>query len=110
MTRERPWVRVALSGVITLLPGLLIQAGWPVNSLCILGLFLSFDLIVAGASWTGGAGAIAGLRQAVRPSRRSGRRRSAFGGPAQAAPGARPTFRRYVSSAAVSPNETTAPT
>jgi uncharacterized membrane protein HdeD (DUF308 family) len=53
MTRETPWIWVALSGVVTLLLGLLILARWPVNSLYILGLFLSFDLIVAGASWIG---------------------------------------------------------
>ena len=53
MTRETPWVWVALSGVVTLLLGLLILARWPVNSLYILGLFLSFDLIMAGASWIG---------------------------------------------------------
>src|SRR5262245_1229951 len=32
MTRETPWTWVALSGVITLLLGLLILARWPVNS------------------------------------------------------------------------------
>jgi uncharacterized membrane protein HdeD (DUF308 family) len=53
MTRETPRIWVALSGVITLLLGLLILARWPVNSLYILGLFLSFDLIMAGASWIG---------------------------------------------------------
>ena len=53
MTRETPWIWVALSGVVTLLLGLLILARWPVNSLYILGLFLSFDLIMAGASWIG---------------------------------------------------------
>jgi uncharacterized membrane protein HdeD (DUF308 family) len=53
MTRETPWIWVALSGVVTLLLGLLILARWPINSLYILGLFLSFDLIMAGASWIG---------------------------------------------------------
>src|SRR5689334_16828421 len=53
MTRETPWIWVALSGVVTMLLGLLILARWPVNSLYILGLFLSFDLIMAGASWIG---------------------------------------------------------
>ena len=51
MKRETPWVWVALSGVITLLLGLVIVARWPVNSVYILGLFLGVDLIVAGASW-----------------------------------------------------------
>ncbi|WP_407178991.1 HdeD family acid-resistance protein [Bradyrhizobium sp. STM 3562] len=53
MKREAPWVLVAISGVITLLLGLLILARWPVNSVYILGLFLGIDLIVAGISWIG---------------------------------------------------------
>jgi uncharacterized membrane protein HdeD (DUF308 family) len=57
MKREAPWIWVALSGVITLLLGLLILARWPVNSVYILGLFLGIDLIMAGACWIGlGAG------------------------------------------------------
>jgi uncharacterized membrane protein HdeD (DUF308 family) len=53
MTRETPWIWVALSGVITLLLGLLIIARWPINSVYILGLFLGLDLIMAGAGWIG---------------------------------------------------------
>lgn len=54
MTRATPWLFwLAISGVITLLVGLLILARWPINSVYILGLFLSFDLIMAGASWIG---------------------------------------------------------
>jgi len=53
MKREMPWVWVALSGVITLLLGLLILARWPINSVYILGLFLGIDLIMAGAGWIG---------------------------------------------------------
>jgi uncharacterized membrane protein HdeD (DUF308 family) len=53
MKREMPWILVALSGVITLLLGLLILARWPVNSVYILGLFLGIDLIMAGAGWIG---------------------------------------------------------
>jgi uncharacterized membrane protein HdeD (DUF308 family) len=53
MKRESPWVWVALSGVITLLLGLLILARWPINSIYILGLFLGIDLIMAGAGWIG---------------------------------------------------------
>lgn len=53
MAHETPWKWVALSGVITLVLGLVILAHWPVNSLYILGLFLSLDLIMAGASWIG---------------------------------------------------------
>jgi uncharacterized membrane protein HdeD (DUF308 family) len=53
MKREMPWIWVALSGVITLLLGLLILARWPVNSVYILGLFLGIDLIMAGTGWIG---------------------------------------------------------
>jgi uncharacterized membrane protein HdeD (DUF308 family) len=53
MKRETPWIWVALSGVITLLLGVLILARWPVSSLYILGLFLAIDLIMAGAGWIG---------------------------------------------------------
>jgi len=51
MKQETPWVWVALSGVITLLLGLIIVAHWPVSGLYILGLFLGIDLVIAGASW-----------------------------------------------------------
>jgi uncharacterized membrane protein HdeD (DUF308 family) len=53
MKRETPWIWVALSGVITLLLGLIILAHWPVNSVYILGMFLGIDLIFAGAGWIG---------------------------------------------------------
>ena len=53
MKRETPWIWVAVSGVITLLLGLLILMRWPVSSLYILGLFLGIDLIMAGAGWIG---------------------------------------------------------
>jgi uncharacterized membrane protein HdeD (DUF308 family) len=53
MKRETPWIWVLLSGVITLLLGLLILAHWPVSSLYILGVFLGIDLIMAGAAWVG---------------------------------------------------------
>jgi uncharacterized membrane protein HdeD (DUF308 family) len=53
MKREMPWIWVALSGVITLLLGLIILAHWPVNSVYILGLFLGIDLVMAGAGWIG---------------------------------------------------------
>jgi uncharacterized membrane protein HdeD (DUF308 family) len=51
MQQGMPWVGVVLSGVITLLLGLVIVIHWPVSSLYILGLFLAIDLIIAGASW-----------------------------------------------------------
>jgi uncharacterized membrane protein HdeD (DUF308 family) len=53
MKRETQWIWVVLSGVITLLLGLLILAHWPVSSLYILGLFLGIDLIMAGVAWIG---------------------------------------------------------
>jgi uncharacterized membrane protein HdeD (DUF308 family) len=53
MKAETPWLWIALSGVITLLLGVLILARWPINSIYILGLFLGIDLIMAGAGWIG---------------------------------------------------------
>jgi uncharacterized membrane protein HdeD (DUF308 family) len=47
------WIWVALSGVVTLLVGLIILAKWPFSSLFVLGLFLGIDLVFAGASWIG---------------------------------------------------------
>jgi uncharacterized membrane protein HdeD (DUF308 family) len=50
--RERTfWIWVGLSGIVTLLLGLVILARWPVSSLYVLGLFLGVDLVIAGASW-----------------------------------------------------------
>jgi uncharacterized membrane protein HdeD (DUF308 family) len=46
-----PWIWVVVSGVITLVLGLIILVHWPVSSLYILGLFLGIDLIFAGAGW-----------------------------------------------------------
>ncbi|MDW5314357.1 HdeD family acid-resistance protein [Rhizobium sp. PL01] len=42
------WGWIAVGGVVTLLAGLIIAAGWPVNSLWILGLFLAIDLVMQG--------------------------------------------------------------
>ena len=42
------WGWIALGGVVTLLAGLIIAAGWPFNSLWILGLFLAIDLVMQG--------------------------------------------------------------
>jgi uncharacterized membrane protein HdeD (DUF308 family) len=53
MKEEMPWIWVAVSGVITLLLGLIILAHWPVSSLYILGLFLGIDLVIAGVGWIG---------------------------------------------------------
>jgi uncharacterized membrane protein HdeD (DUF308 family) len=62
MKQGMPWVWVALSGVVTLLLGLVILNHWPVSSLYILGLLLGIDLVFAGASWIGMG---LGLRRAV---------------------------------------------
>lgn len=43
------WIIAA--GVITAIAGLIITTGWPANSLWVLGLFLSIDLIFQGWSW-----------------------------------------------------------
>src|ERR1700758_635758 len=48
-----PWIWIVVSGVITLLLGLIILAHWPVSSLYILGLFLGIDLVFAGLGWIG---------------------------------------------------------
>jgi uncharacterized membrane protein HdeD (DUF308 family) len=53
MKEEMPWIWVAVSGVITLLLGLVILAHWPVSGLYILGLFLGIDLIIVGVGWIG---------------------------------------------------------
>jgi uncharacterized membrane protein HdeD (DUF308 family) len=53
MKAAMPWIWVLLSGVVTLLFGLVILAHWPVSGLYILGLFLGIDLVLAGASWIG---------------------------------------------------------
>jgi len=47
------WIWPVLSGVVTLLLGLVILTRWPVSSLYVLGLFLGIDLVIAGASWIG---------------------------------------------------------
>lgn len=42
------WGWIALGGVVTALAGLVIAAGWPLDSLWILGLFLAIDLVMQG--------------------------------------------------------------
>lgn len=51
MKEGTPWGWALLSGVITLLLGLIILARWPFSSLYVLGIFLGIDLVIAGASW-----------------------------------------------------------
>ena len=53
MKEGTPWIWLVLSGVVTLLLGLMILTRWPVSSLYVLGLFLGIDLVIAGAGWIG---------------------------------------------------------
>lgn len=46
-----PYGLILVSGLLTLLVGLMILVRWPTSSLYVLGLFLGFDLVVAGVSW-----------------------------------------------------------
>lgn len=48
---EKSWGWMALAGVVTLLLGLIIALGWPVNSLFIIGMFLAVDLLMQGWSY-----------------------------------------------------------
>ncbi|HEX6995566.1 MAG TPA: HdeD family acid-resistance protein [Gammaproteobacteria bacterium] len=54
--KGRGWLIV--SGVLTLILGGIIAAGWPVNSLWVLGLFLAIDLLFAGIAYVGLGAAI----------------------------------------------------
>ncbi|MBC9176811.1 HdeD family acid-resistance protein [Roseomonas ludipueritiae] len=47
--REKIWF--IASGVLTMLTGLLIATGWPVNSLWVVGLFLAVDLLIQGFAY-----------------------------------------------------------
>lgn len=51
MKEGKPWIWVVVSGVITLILGIIILAHWPISSLWALGIFLGVDLVFAGASW-----------------------------------------------------------
>lgn len=42
------WGWIAIGGLVTLVAGLVIAAGWPIDSLWILGLFLAVDLVMQG--------------------------------------------------------------
>lgn len=63
MKTGMPWILIAISGVITLVLGLIIVGHWPVSSLYVLGLFLGVDLVFAGVGWIGLG---LGLRRRVR--------------------------------------------
>jgi len=45
------WPSVVLSGVVTLLLGLIILAHWPTSSLFVLGVLLGVDLLIVGIGW-----------------------------------------------------------
>ena len=51
MQHGSPWIWVVVSGLITLVLGLIILAHWPVSAVYTLGIFLGVDLVFAGASW-----------------------------------------------------------
>jgi uncharacterized membrane protein HdeD (DUF308 family) len=53
MRQQAPWIWIVISGVITLLLGIVILSHWPTSSLYVLGIFLGIDLIFAGAGWIG---------------------------------------------------------
>ncbi len=62
---QSKWL-VVLSGVITLLVGLAIIAGWPGNSFFILGVFLAVDLMFYGVGWISFGLALRQRRNSVR--------------------------------------------
>ena len=62
---QSKWM-VVLSGVITLLVGLAIVAGWPGNSFFILGVFLAVDLMFYGVGWVSFGLALRQRRNAAR--------------------------------------------
>ena len=53
MKHGSPWIWVVVSGLITLILGVIILAHWPFSAVYTLGIFLGVDLIFAGASWIG---------------------------------------------------------
>jgi len=51
MREGMSWTSVVLSGVVTLLLGLIILVHWPVSSLFVLGTLLGIDLLIIGIGW-----------------------------------------------------------
>jgi uncharacterized membrane protein HdeD (DUF308 family) len=51
MRHGTPWVWVVVSGIISLLLGLMIVSHWPASSFYVLGIFLGIDLIFIGSTW-----------------------------------------------------------
>lgn len=72
--RERPrrnWGWVLAAGIVSALAGVVLFAGWPVNSLWVLGLILAVDLIFQGWAWLA-----MGLALGAAPGRSSGATRT----------------------------------
>jgi uncharacterized membrane protein HdeD (DUF308 family) len=53
MRSGSPWVWVVISGLVTLVLGVIILVHWPVSAVYALGILLGVDLVFAGASWIG---------------------------------------------------------
>ncbi len=53
MKAGSPWMWVVVSGLITLVLGVIILVHWPFSAVYTLGIFLGVDLVFAGASWIG---------------------------------------------------------
>lgn len=51
MKEGSPWVWVAFSGVMTILLGAVLLAGWPISGFYALGMLLGVDLIFSGMGW-----------------------------------------------------------
>lgn len=51
MREGMSWTSLVLSGVVTLLLGVIILAHWPVSSLFVLGVLLGVDLLIIGIGW-----------------------------------------------------------
>jgi len=51
MREGTSWAWVVVSGLVTLLLGLVILVHWPVSSLFVLGVLLGVDLLIIGLSW-----------------------------------------------------------
>lgn len=47
----KPWGWVVVSGLVTLLLGVMVIAQWPASSFFVLGIFLGIDLIFIGSGW-----------------------------------------------------------
>lgn len=51
MRAVKGWGWLLTSGILTLIVGFIVGAGWPANSLWVLGLFLGIDLVFAGVAY-----------------------------------------------------------